>query len=315
MENELLERCSTLRHDEQADRGPAGNEGLLDGTATGNELLVLADLLGWRKRRRPGRWSVGSPARPPVERRAVAAIRTAIERRSRAARSGTERSVVAWSGLPGPVTAGGPALTRAIVTRSVVAGAVLPRSIRRAERTPTRRAPIEGSALGPGRPVAPRAGCRRSLAPRSVEARAGRSWSVGSWSRWSEAVRTQPLGTAVTAPLTGVAWSVEACALGPRAAVARTRSGSSRSTPRPRAASRAWPRTARPWPIALRSARAATVLRRSISHERSRRSVASAGHRACPRRPRHGQPTRHEGGRRPPSRARSARPSGPRAAR
>ena len=45
VEHDLLERLPPLRHDQQPDRRPAGDERLLDRPAAGDELLVLAEQL------------------------------------------------------------------------------------------------------------------------------------------------------------------------------------------------------------------------------------------------------------------------------
>ena len=48
MEDELFERVPALRDDEQAMRGPARGEDLLDRAPTGHELLVGAEQVGRR---------------------------------------------------------------------------------------------------------------------------------------------------------------------------------------------------------------------------------------------------------------------------
>jgi hypothetical protein len=52
VQDQALERLSAGGNDEQAARRPAGDEGLLDGSAAGDELLALGEEVGRRRGRR-----------------------------------------------------------------------------------------------------------------------------------------------------------------------------------------------------------------------------------------------------------------------
>src|SRR5688572_29391664 len=84
MEHELLEGGPSLGDDEEPDRRAPGDEGFLDGTPTGHELLVGAEgFRGWQ-RRRPGWTAVAG-----LERRARIRAPTLGPR--------TERSIRPWT--------------------------------------------------------------------------------------------------------------------------------------------------------------------------------------------------------------------------
>ncbi len=63
VEDEALQRLASLRDDEQAMGGPAGDEGLLDRTAARDQLFVLPQEIGWRDRLSEGKLRSG-PVRP-----------------------------------------------------------------------------------------------------------------------------------------------------------------------------------------------------------------------------------------------------------
>jgi hypothetical protein len=125
MEDEPLERLASLRHDEQAARLAAGRERLLDRSTAGDQLLVLADEVGWRQRRSclvravgSGRWTAARVRRTGVAtpwRGSAGATRSVVARRAAAVRRtpAVVRSVAI--GRPGPVVGAGPAVIRGSV--------------------------------------------------------------------------------------------------------------------------------------------------------------------------------------------------------
>ena len=85
MEDELLERLTALRHDEQAASLAVGDERLLDGPAAGDELLGLEiDQVDPRRRMDPAGTRSAARAPPPAPTRAAAAGPTdhRVERRT-----------------------------------------------------------------------------------------------------------------------------------------------------------------------------------------------------------------------------------------
>jgi hypothetical protein len=98
VKDQSLERLASLRHDEQAARLASGGERLLDRPPAGDQLLVLADEVGWRQRRSclvravgSGRWTAARVRRTGVATpgcgsagtaRSVVAGRTATVRRA-----------------------------------------------------------------------------------------------------------------------------------------------------------------------------------------------------------------------------------------
>jgi hypothetical protein len=88
VEDELLEGLPALRDDEEAHGVATGDEGLLDGTAAGDELLALLEELrgglgrprDGRVRRRPG----GDGPWGTLDARALERRTWALERRARA---------------------------------------------------------------------------------------------------------------------------------------------------------------------------------------------------------------------------------------
>jgi hypothetical protein len=77
MQDQLFERGATLRDDEQADGGPAGDERLLDRATSGDQLLTLAERVG----RRQCRFPVARRRWPEASRPAISGA-VATERRS-----------------------------------------------------------------------------------------------------------------------------------------------------------------------------------------------------------------------------------------
>ena len=181
VEDELLERLPALRDDEQADRGSPGDERLLDRAAAGDQLLVLGEEAGGRRRRAAiaVRASPGCRAGPTHGgadriRVRVAGRRTAGvdpanggrgpgERRPRGRRPGGPIG----RGRPGRSKAVGPrrtAVGRTAVGRPVgrtaARGAIARRSSRAVDgRRSSSRSP--GTGAGPGRVVGP---CGRPVA-------------------------------------------------------------------------------------------------------------------------------------------------------
>ena len=71
MQDQLLEGAAALRDDEQADGRPTGDEGLLDRTAAGDELLVRPKILG--RRQGDGAWRAAAAS---IERWAIERLRS-----------------------------------------------------------------------------------------------------------------------------------------------------------------------------------------------------------------------------------------------
>lgn len=104
VEYQLLEGGAALGYDQEADGGASRDEGLLDGTSAGDELLLVAERLRRRQRRGPGRTTVSrlkgralvrAPAFGP---RAVWSIGTGAATAGWASeRSPTGRPAPAWS--------------------------------------------------------------------------------------------------------------------------------------------------------------------------------------------------------------------------
>lgn len=187
VEDETLQRLAALRHDEQAAGRAAGDERLLDRTTACDELLALADQVGWRDAGPVGirgprvglaprsiaaaARSVGAPAGPVAE-PAGRTLRSIGLRTGRAGSIGPERRPVG-------------AIARLLAS--------LPETLRRAVwRVPgTRSRPAVRPAIErrarpeSARPARPRGAWSRSIRSRSAGPRSSRSFPALSSARFA----------------------------------------------------------------------------------------------------------------------------------
>jgi hypothetical protein len=168
VQHELLERRPPLRHDQQAARWAAGDEGLLDRSASGDQLLVRFESL--RRRQCRPRWTSDRAG-------------SSLERWSRTLIPGHP-----WPAFTGAVVAGWPVVAGPIVAWAIVALAdvapspvgrsILARTWRRRSvvpRTWLPRSVVTGTPrtrFAVAVPVAPRTVLPRPFLPRTVVSRA-----------------------------------------------------------------------------------------------------------------------------------------------
>jgi hypothetical protein len=204
VEDELLESVPPLRHNEEPERGPTSGEDLLDGAATGDELLVGAQQV----RRgegiggpRPGRGSAGA-APGSTGRRPAGAVRTPgwpVRRLAGAARRiatvprGT--AALCWR-APARRGRGRPVVRRATAVRGPVAG------IR------GRSAPIPRRSVAEGRPRSARSIGWLERARRTPATRVCPSILVAGRPGWRVvgAVRGTPIGASIGSSARNDGW-------------------------------------------------------------------------------------------------------------